>query len=96
MSAKLRMIPAAKADLMDIWHYTSQQWGDEQAIDYTESIKAVCELIIQHPRIGKKLHLFEEPIYIYPCNHHFIIYMLDEDGAYFLGFLHEKMESGIL
>ncbi len=91
MSPKLRMIAKAKDDLIDIWTYTSTEWGDDQAVDYTESIRSVCELIVQHPKIGTKLPLFED-VYAHPCKRHIIIYMLDENGVYFLGFLHEKMD----
>lgn len=47
-----RLSRRAKADLDDIWAYSEQRWGVEQAADYARDLQATIEMIAEHPGMG--------------------------------------------
>lgn len=40
-------------DLTDIWNYTFEEWSENQADKYYETIKLACNEIGENPNIGK-------------------------------------------
>ncbi len=48
-----RLSRRAKADLDDIWTYSEQRWGVEQAADYARELQATIEMIAEHPGMGQ-------------------------------------------
>ncbi len=45
--------PAALADLGDIWDYTAEHWGVEQADHYVGDIRKACEGLAGGTRISR-------------------------------------------
>ncbi|MBX7435380.1 type II toxin-antitoxin system RelE/ParE family toxin [Mycobacterium sp. Y57] len=45
--------PAAQADLGDIWDYTCERWGDDQAEMYLREIQRAIERVVASPLIGR-------------------------------------------
>jgi toxin ParE1/3/4 len=45
--------PAARADLEEIWDYTCQRWGDDQAEEYVREIQRAIERVMDNPMIGR-------------------------------------------
>lgn len=86
------MIPAAKADLQDIWRYTVETWEEQQAENYVGTIKKACHTLIQQPQLGKALPAVHEELRVYRCQHHFIFYLTDSEHLIFIAFLHERMD----
>ena len=45
--------PAAQADLDQIWDYTHERWGAEQAVGYLREIQRGVERVVANPMIGR-------------------------------------------
>ena len=45
--------PAARADLEEIWGYTCDRWGDDQAEKYVREIQRAIERVVGNPGIGR-------------------------------------------
>jgi toxin ParE1/3/4 len=45
--------PAARADLEDIWDYTCERWGSDQAEIYLRELQHTIERAAAEPRIGR-------------------------------------------
>jgi toxin ParE1/3/4 len=45
--------PAAAADLEQIWDYTCQRWGGDQAETYVREIQRAIDRIVDNPLIGQ-------------------------------------------
>lgn len=51
--AEFFLRPKAIADLEDIWDYTVEAWGEEQAERYLRSINECFRKIADNPSIGR-------------------------------------------
>lgn len=45
--------PAAAADLEQIWDYTCERWGGDQAEKYVREIQRAIDRIVDNPLIGQ-------------------------------------------
>lgn len=45
--------PAAQADLEQIWDYTQDRWGVDQAEEYLRELQRAIERVAANPRIGR-------------------------------------------
>jgi toxin ParE1/3/4 len=45
--------PAARADLEQIWNYSSERWDDDQAEDYLREVQRAIEGVVSNPTIGR-------------------------------------------
>ena len=90
--ANMRLLPAAKADLKDIWRYTMRTWSIAQADDYLGVIDKICTMIKDQPQLGKELPELHPALRLYRCRHHLIFYRTDTNPLTFVAFLHERMD----
>lgn len=49
---EIRKRPAAEDDLIEIWIYTAQQWGRDQADFYLDELEASFRKLSENPRIS--------------------------------------------
>lgn len=82
---------AAEKDLRDIWRYTYETWGFEQAETYFDRIEACCEAIGDRNAQSKTPDGLPDGIRIHRCEHHYIVW-LDEDRPIVVAILHERMD----
>ena len=82
---------AAEEDLRDIWRYTYETWGFDQAETYFDRIGACCEAIGNRRARSKTLDGLPDGIRIYRCEHHYVVW-LDEDRPIIIAILHERMD----
>ena len=81
----------AEKDLIAIWNYTFDTWGESQADHYIEKIEA------SFANIAKRDSVFNRPLPSYPgvrsvhCEHHYIFF-LNTDKPVIFAILHEKMD----
>ncbi|MEO7078687.1 MAG: type II toxin-antitoxin system RelE/ParE family toxin [Rhodococcus sp. (in: high G+C Gram-positive bacteria)] len=45
--------PSARVDLEQIWDYTCDRWGDDQAEKYVREIQRAIERVVANPEIGR-------------------------------------------
>lgn len=67
--------PAAETDIGEIWDYTADKWGPDQADSYTDAIRDACYALARgtmHGPLAEVLPDFQK----YLCGSH-VIYFLD-------------------
>ena len=84
-----RLAPAAERDLENIWRYTLDQWGLDQADRYTDLLVGAFEALAQSPntvqacgdiRPGYRRHrVGRHVIYIRPSNDEIVVVRILHD-----------------
>lgn len=87
-----KLLPKAERDLEDIWLYTAQEWGAEQAMTYVDELNASFQNLNEHIKFSRLKTEFTPPVYICRCNHHLIVYLENDDYIAVVRVLHEKMD----
>ncbi|MCG8617150.1 MAG: type II toxin-antitoxin system RelE/ParE family toxin [Desulfobacterales bacterium] len=50
-----RLTPSAKSDLIEIWNYTAEIWGEKQAEKYLKDIEDTLNQLAANPELGVRL-----------------------------------------
>ena len=83
---------AAKADLQEIWLYTVDQWGEQQADRYLHQLEQCCERLIDHPELGKARDDLRSGFRSIPEGSHMIIYRHYHNRIEIVRILHQRMD----
>ncbi len=92
--ADLRITPAAKAHLLDIWEYTAGHWGENKADAYLLDIQAVFQRLANNPKLGNSRPDIATGYRSIPSGKHVIFYLLSDGDKYvdIIGVLHARMD----
>lgn len=88
--ASFSFTPSAREDLVDIWLYTQQTWGEAQADAYNADLENCCERIVDG--VAHVRRLPETDIWQHHCRHHYIFFLKRADGIVVIAVLHENMD----
>ncbi|MBU0464031.1 MAG: type II toxin-antitoxin system RelE/ParE family toxin, partial [Proteobacteria bacterium] len=61
-----RLTPAAKSDLLEIWNYTVEIWGEKQAEKYLLDIEVKLEQLAVNPKLGRQRTEISPGYYSFP------------------------------
>ena len=92
MTSSYRLTPRAKADLDEIWDYTSERWDAAQAERYILQIKAAIESIASDPSRGRPCDDIRPGYLRYPIGSHILFYRLTGQGVDVVRILHQRMD----
>ena len=81
---------AAEEDLRDIWRYTYDTWGVDQAEKYFDQIEACCEAIGEGRVRSRSFNKLPNDVRIHRCEHHYVVW-LDGERPIIVAILHERM-----
>ena len=87
-----RLTPAAKSDLLEIWNYTVETWGEKQAEKYLLDIEVKLEQLAANPKLGRKRPEINPDYYSFPVGKHTIFYLHSGKYIDIIGVLHGKMD----
>lgn len=88
--------PEAEIRIAEIWRFTYQQWGEEQADKYLLNIDTEIKRLCAGELIGRNYnHLEKHDIKFISCQRHYIFYTEDEDNIFILTVLHDVMDLPI-
>lgn len=89
----IRLTELADADLIGIYIYTHNSWGEPQAIKYTNALKAAFDKIAENPiRIGTVDRSEVRPGYrSYHQQRHLIFYRVVGNTVEIVRLLHDSM-----
>ncbi len=87
-----RLTPAAKSDLLEIWNYTAENWGEKQAEKYLLDIESKLEQLAANPKLGRQRPEIKLNYYSFPAKKHIIFYLLSGNHIDIIGVLHGKMD----
>jgi toxin ParE1/3/4 len=86
------LTPKAQADVAEIWDYTAERWGRDQAVSYIRAIQDACQGVASGARSGRPVDV--KPGYFKTTvKSHFIIFRRDDAGLVtVVRILHSRMD----
>jgi toxin ParE1/3/4 len=81
-----------ETDLENIWLYTNEEWGVEQADKYIRLLVSRFTWILENPLLGKKRDDVKPGYYCFPEGMHLIFYMITTTGIDVIGIPHQSMD----
>lgn len=85
--------PAAQADLEQIWDYTRDRWGVDQAEVYLRELQRAIERTAANPQIGRACDEIRPGYRKLAAASHTVFYQLTADGAIdVVRVLHQRMD----
>ncbi|WP_143883861.1 type II toxin-antitoxin system RelE/ParE family toxin [Chryseobacterium binzhouense] len=79
---------AADKDLEDIFDYTLEEFGFDQAEKYLLEIEEIFQKLILNPQLGKKRHEIKKGLYSLPKANHIIFYRILDNHIRIVRVLH--------
>jgi toxin ParE1/3/4 len=87
-----RLTPAAKSDLLEIWNYTVETWGEKQAEKYLLDIEAKLEQLAANTELGRHRPEISPGYYSFPVGKHIIFYLQSGNHIDIIGILHARKD----
>ncbi|MGH7101901.1 MAG: type II toxin-antitoxin system RelE/ParE family toxin [Acetobacteraceae bacterium] len=85
--------PAAQADLGEIWDYSAQNWGAEQAERYVLAIRNACEALAAGRKRGRPIDEIRPGYRKLAVQLHFLFYRVTDTGLIdVVRILHRQMD----
>ncbi len=78
MTRQLILLPAAEADLSDIWDYTTERWSLKQARTYASGMTDLLLLLCDQPEIAPLFGKLTPPVRVYRYRSHLVIFIADD------------------
>ena len=89
MSRKIYILSEiADKDLEDIFDYTFDEFGFDQAEKYLLEIEEIFQHLIVNPQIGKKRDEIKQGLYSFPKDNHIIFYRILDNHIRIVRVLH--------
>jgi toxin ParE1/3/4 len=90
----IRFTEQADLDLLNIYIYTHNNWGEPQANRYTDSLRdAIYKIATEPERIGTVDRSYLRPGYrSYHQQRHLIFYRVEDNYVEVIRFLHDSMD----
>lgn len=82
----------AEKDLIDIWLYTFENWGETQADKYHNDLTEAFSTVALNPAIGTSCEDIRKGYRKYRINRHFIFYRVIDDTVHIIRVLGEEMD----
>jgi len=76
---QLRLTPAARDDLEDIWLYSAENWSVTQAERYMDALEETFARLLIMPEMARERREFVPPVRIHPSGEHMIVYRIGGD-----------------
>jgi toxin ParE1/3/4 len=92
MTGRCTISPRASRDLDEIWAYTLERWGVEQAEFYLRRIGHDLDTVTKRPTLGRLCPEIRAGYYKFPSGSHLLFYRLVEGGIDVVRILHERMD----
>ena len=86
--------PRAQPDLAEIWDYTAERWGAEQAAAYIRRIETSVEAAATEPKSGTACDHIRAGYRKLRSGSHVLFYQIGEDGIEVRRILHQRMDFG--
>jgi len=94
MSRRLVKDNAAEADLISIWLYSFENWGEAQADRYLDAIETALKKIAKSPDQGESRDWLRQGYWSIRVEHHIAFYTFTDKEVRIRRVLHEVMDAG--
>jgi toxin ParE1/3/4 len=93
VSSRYVLSPAAQADLEQIWDYTHDRWGADQAEAYLRELQRAVERAATNPRIGRACDEIRPGYRKLAAGSHTLFYRVTADEVIdVIRVLHQRMD----
>jgi toxin ParE1/3/4 len=82
----------AEQDLLQIWLYTFENWGVNQADSYLDKIDNAVKTIANNPQIGVSIDSIRTAYKKYQINEHIIFYTINKSTIHIIRVLGNDMD----
>jgi len=89
---RYRLTPAAKYDLIEIWNYTIETWGKNQAEKYLRDIEDKLNQLAANPGLGRQRPEINPGYYSFSVGKHTVFYFQSGNHIDIIGILHGRMD----
>lgn len=79
--ASYRLTKKAVEDLNGIWDYSFDNWSEEQADEYYESLLKSCQMIAANPGVGRNYAGIATDLFGFKSKRHIIFYRKFTTGS---------------
>ena len=86
-----KLTTEADADLLEIFRYTFEHWGEEQAERYLASLEEAFENIASRKAPARVFLREPQQVLVLKCQRHFVFYLLSPSPI-IIAILHERMD----
>ena len=86
------LAPRARADLVDIWAYSSDRWGRTQADRYARLVDGVFARIARRPSLGHRCDNIRAGYFRFAAGSHVVFYRQSGPGVIVIRVLHQSMD----
>ncbi len=87
-----KLTPEAENDLIEIYVYGFQKFGERQAEKYFSDFEDCFQLLSETPLICRERQEFTTPVRIHPHGRHLVIYLIQNDQILIVRILHESID----
>jgi len=84
----------AKADISEIWQYTVDHWGADQASLYLELLDAAIDEIDRNPKVGRPCNEIRHGYRKHLIGSHVVFYRMKDREVFVVRVLHQRMDPG--
>jgi toxin ParE1/3/4 len=84
--------PRAQADVDEIWNYTAERWGDDQAERYARAIMQAIETIARDPSKGRSSDRIRPGYRRFSVGSHVLFFRVVADEIDVVRVLHRRMD----
>jgi len=81
----------ARSDLVEIWNYTTDRWGVEQARRYAEILRGAMDA--NNPQLGRACDQVRPGYRKYAAGSHLLFYRLTPLDVHVVRILHRRMDA---
>ncbi len=92
MTVRYTLRKLAENDLEQIWLYTFQEWGLEQADKYVSLLISLFLWLSENPGLGKHRNDIKTGYHCFPEGRHLIFYTISSYGIDIIGIPHQSMD----
>lgn len=89
---KIHKLAQAEADLLEIWRYSFETWGEAQADRYYDALVRGINLLVRNPNIGTACDDIREGYRRFKIERHVIFYKISPEILTIVRVLHERMD----
>ncbi len=82
----------AREDLQEIWRYTFEQWGIEQAERYLGALFTCFEDLAANPQLGRERDDIKAGYRSFPQGRHVVFYTVGESSIQIIGIVQQSAD----
>lgn len=94
MTLTLRISAQAQRDLEEIWAYSVENWGEDQAVPYVAQVRAALELLRTNPGLARPAEDVRPGLRKFTVGSHVLCVRLGDRFLRLVRVLYGRMDAG--